>query len=191
MQPTPAERCCSIFAPARGTTTCSRFFECAAPEHFGVALPARGIAGDQQAALIGQACFRSGMAESTYGTGGFILLNTGKQAIASRHKLLTTIAYQWKGERTYALEGSIFSAGATVQWLRDGLGIVANAAETGVLAANADPDRRVYLVPAFTGSGPRIGTVKRARPFLAPRASRRVRKLRAGRWKASRFKHGI
>jgi glycerol kinase len=128
-------------------------FGIAAPEHFGAALPIRGIAGDQQAALIGQACFQRGMVKSTYGTGCFVLLNTGQQPVASRHKLLTTIAYQWKGERAYALEGSIFSAGATVQWLRDGLGIVANAAETGDLARQADPDQRVTIVPAFTGLG--------------------------------------
>jgi len=128
-------------------------FGTAAPEHFGAALPIRGVAGDQQAALIGQACFQPGMVKSTYGTGCFVLLNTGRQPVASRHKLLTTIAYQWKGERAYALEGSIFSAGATVQWLRDGLGIVATAAETGVLAREADPDQRVTIVPAFTGLG--------------------------------------
>jgi glycerol kinase len=132
---------------------CDAEFGLAGAEHFGAALPIRGVAGDQQAALIGQACFRPGMAKSTYGTGCFVLLNTGKQAVASRHRLLTTIAYQWRGERAYALEGSIFSAGASVQWLRDGLGIVANAAETGVLAAEADAGQRVYLVPAFTGLG--------------------------------------
>ncbi|MGA2795211.1 MAG: glycerol kinase GlpK [Roseiarcus sp.] len=132
---------------------CAAEFGVASSEHFGAALPIRGVAGDQQAALIGQACFRPGMAKSTFGTGAFVLLNTGATAIASKHKLLTTIAYQWKGERAFALEGSIFSAGATVQWLRDGLGIVANAAETGALAAAADAGQRVYFVPAFTGLG--------------------------------------
>jgi len=132
---------------------CSADFGLAAPEHFGASIPILGVAGDQQAALIGQACFRPGMAKSTFGTGGFILLNTGAEAIASRHRLLTTIAYQWQGERTYALEGSIFSAGATVQWLRDGLGIIATAAESGPLAASADPAQRLYFVPAFTGLG--------------------------------------
>jgi glycerol kinase len=132
---------------------CAAEFGAASAEHLGASLPIRGVAGDQQAALIGQACFRPGMVKSTYGTGCFALLNTGKQAVASRHKLLTTIAYQWRCERVYALEGSIFSAGATVQWLRDGLGIVATADETGALAAEADPDQRVYLVPAFTGLG--------------------------------------
>jgi glycerol kinase len=132
---------------------CAAEFGVAAPEHFGAALPVLGVAGDQQAALIGQACFQPGMVKSTFGTGGFVLLNTGSDAVASTHKLLTTIAYQWKGERAYALEGSIFSAGATVQWLRDGLGIIVNAAETGALAADADAAQRVYFVPAFTGLG--------------------------------------
>ena len=122
-------------------------------EHFGMALPIRGVAGDQQAALIGQACFRPGMVKATYGTGCFVLLNIGAKAAASNNKLLRTIAYQWKGRRTYAVEGAIFSAGATVQWLRDGLGIVAQASETGELASQADPEQRVYIVPAFTGLG--------------------------------------
>jgi glycerol kinase len=132
---------------------CAGDFGVTAPEHFGAAVRIAGVAGDQQAALIGQACFQPGMAKSTFGTGGFILLNTGAEAIASRHRLLTTIAYQWRGKRTYALEGSIFSAGATVQWLRDGLGIIANASESGPLAAAADPAQRIYFVPAFTGLG--------------------------------------
>jgi len=132
---------------------CKSEFGTAEPEHFGAAVPLRGVAGDQQAALIGQACFRPGMVKSTYGTGCFVLLNTGSQAIRSRHKLLTTIAYQWGGKRTFALEGSIFSAGTTVQWLRDGVGLVASAAETGTLAAEADASQQVYLVPAFTGLG--------------------------------------
>ncbi len=132
---------------------CAAEFGTAEVEHFGMALPIRGVAGDQQAALIGQACFQPGMVKATYGTGCFILLNTGAKAIASNNKLLTTVAYQWKGRRTYAIEGSIFSAGATVQWLRDGLGVVAHASETGDLAARADPDQRVYIVPAFTGLG--------------------------------------
>jgi glycerol kinase len=113
----------------------------------------RGVAGDQQAALIGQACFRPGMVKSTYGTGCFALLNTGSTAIASRHRLVTTIAYQLDGVRTYALEGSIFVAGAAVQWLRDGLGLIESAAETGGLAAQADPAQQVYMVPAFVGLG--------------------------------------
>ena len=132
---------------------CAADFGLSAPEHFGTAAPILGVAGDQQAALIGQACFQHGMVKSTFGTGGFILLNTGAEAVASKHRLLTTIAYQWNGERTYALEGSIFSAGATVQWLRDGLGIIAAASESGALAAAADSSQRIYFVPAFTGLG--------------------------------------
>jgi glycerol kinase len=120
---------------------------------FGGSVAIRGIAGDQHAALIGQACFRPGMVKSTYGTGCFALLNTGRRAIASSHRLVTTIAYQLDGVRTYALEGSIFVAGAAVQWLRDGLGLIATAAETGALAAEADPAQRVYMVPAFVGLG--------------------------------------
>jgi glycerol kinase len=127
-----------------GTTT---------PSHFGAPIAIRGIAGDQQAALIGQACFRPGMVKSTYGTGCFALLNTGCEAITSRHRLVTTIAYQFAGQRTYALEGSIFVAGAAVQWLRDGIGLIAAAAETGALAAEADPAQDVYMVPAFVGLG--------------------------------------
>jgi glycerol kinase len=119
----------------------------------GIAVPIRGIAGDQQAATLGQACFTPGMVKSTYGTGCFALLNTGATPVESRHRLLTTIAWQLRGTRTYALEGAIFVAGATVQWLRDGLGIIGQAAETGALAAEADPAQQVYLVPAFTGLG--------------------------------------
>lgn len=122
-------------------------------EHLGGAVAVRGIAGDQQAALIGQACFRPGMVKSTYGTGCFALLNTGTTAVTSRHQVVTTIAYQLNGVRSYALEGSIFVAGAAVQWLRDGLGLIASAAETGELAAAADPAQAVYMVPAFVGLG--------------------------------------
>jgi glycerol kinase len=112
-----------------------------------------GIAGDQQAALIGQACFEPGMVKATYGTGCFILLNTGLQPVASHQRLLTTIAYQLRGVRSYALEGAIFIAGAAVQWLRDGLRVIDTAAEAGALAARADPGQSVTLVPAFTGLG--------------------------------------
>lgn len=123
------------------------------PSILGSAVPIRGIAGDQQAATVGQACFNPGMMKSTYGTGCFALMNTGNTAIRSTNRLLTTIAYQLKGQRTYALEGSIFVAGAAVQWLRDGLGLIGNAAESGSLAAQADPAQNVYLVPAFVGLG--------------------------------------
>jgi len=112
-----------------------------------------GIAGDQQAATIGQACFTPGMIKSTYGTGCFALLNPGTTPVAPHNKLLTTIAYQLGGKRTYALEGSIFVAGSAVQWLRDGLGLIKQAAETGPLADQSDSTQSVYLVPAFVGLG--------------------------------------
>jgi glycerol kinase len=131
----------------------SGIFGTAVADLFGAPIAIGGIAGDQQAALIGQACFKPGMVKSTYGTGCFALLNTGRTPIASRHRLVTTIAYQFDGVRSYALEGSIFVAGAAVQWLRDGLGLISTAAETGVLAAAADPAQRVYMVPAFVGLG--------------------------------------
>jgi glycerol kinase len=123
------------------------------PALFGAAIPICGIAGDQQAALIGQACFAPGMVKSTYGTGCFALINTGETPVASKHKLLTTIAYQLGGMRTYALEGSIFVAGAAVQWLRDGLHVVQSAGETDALAAAADPTQDIIMVPAFVGLG--------------------------------------
>ncbi|MEQ9641110.1 MAG: glycerol kinase GlpK [Alphaproteobacteria bacterium] len=113
----------------------------------------RAVAGDQQAATVGQACFQPGMLKSTYGTGCFAVLNTGETPVASTNRLLTTIAYQLDGKRTYALEGSIFVAGAAVQWLRDGLGIIEQADQSGELASQADPEQSVYLVPAFTGLG--------------------------------------
>ena len=111
------------------------------------------MAGDQQAATIGQGCFFPGMMKATYGTGCFALLNTGGEAVASRHRLLTTIAYQIDGKRVFALEGAIFIAGAAVQWLRDGLGLIDQAADVNALAAKANPAERVYLVPAFVGLG--------------------------------------
>src|SRR6202040_4251372 len=120
---------------------------------FGAAIPIYGIAGDQQAALIGQACFKPGMIKSTYGTGCFALINTGEKPVASKNRLLTTIAYQLEGKRTYALEGSIFVAGAAVQWLRDSMHLVQRAEDAGPLAAAADPTQDVILVPAFTGLG--------------------------------------
>ena len=119
----------------------------------GAAIPIGGVAGDQQAATIGQACFEPGMMKSTYGTGCFAILNTGNKAVVSNNRLLTTVAYQLNGKRTYALEGAIFIAGAAVQWLRDGLKIVKKASETGPLAKAADPQQQVYLVPAFVGLG--------------------------------------
>jgi glycerol kinase len=132
---------------------CSAAFGMTDPELFGASIPICGIAGDQQAALIGQACFTPGMVKSTYGTGCFALLNTGHVPVASSNKLLTTVAYQFGGDRSYALEGSIFVAGASVQWLRDSLHIVDSAEATGGLAAAADPTQDVILVPAFVGLG--------------------------------------
>ncbi|WP_298802647.1 glycerol kinase GlpK [uncultured Lentibacter sp.] len=120
---------------------------------FGKSVPILGVAGDQQAAMIGQGCFSAGMMKATYGTGCFALLNTGAQAVTSEHKLLTTIAYQLDGEVSYALEGSIFVAGAVVQWLRDGLGLIGSAGETQALAEAADAAQQVVIVPAFTGLG--------------------------------------
>lgn len=119
----------------------------------GQALPIAGVAGDQHAASIGQVCTEPGMVKSTYGTGCFVMLNTGKKAIMSENRLLTTVGYRLNGETTYALEGSIFIAGAAVQWLRDGLGIIKSAPETEQLAASVNDDHGVVLVPAFTGMG--------------------------------------
>ncbi|MEY1555463.1 glycerol kinase GlpK [Yoonia sp. R2331] len=132
---------------------CASDFGMTAKEYFGEELPILGVAGDQQAATIGQACFAPGMLKSTYGTGCFALLNTGETLVESQKRLLGTIAYQFDGKPTYALEGSIFIAGAVVQWLRDGLGIIAKAADTHPLAEKADPAQELYLVPAFTGLG--------------------------------------
>jgi glycerol kinase len=123
------------------------------PAVCGAAVPIAGVAGDQHAALFGQACFQPGMAKNTYGTGCFMLINTGEQAIASRHGLLTTIAWQRDGRASYALEGAVFVAGAAVQWLRDGLGLFAAAAETQAMAEAVADTGGVYLVPAFVGLG--------------------------------------
>ncbi|EKF43731.1 glycerol kinase [Nitratireductor indicus C115] len=120
---------------------------------FGQAIPIRGVAGDQQAAVIGQACFEPGMLKATYGTGCFAVLNTGEALVRSKNRLLTTIAYRLNGKTTYALEGSIFVAGAAVQWLRDGLKVIGKAAHSGELADKADPNQHLYLVPAFVGLG--------------------------------------
>jgi glycerol kinase len=132
---------------------CAGEFGTTVPELFGAPIRVLGMAGDQQAATIGQGCFKPGMMKSTYGTGCFALLNTGPERVTSRNRLLTTIAYQLEGQRTYALEGAIFIAGAAVQWLRDGLKIIAKASEADSLAARADPAEQVYLVPAFVGLG--------------------------------------
>ncbi|CAN7542431.1 glycerol kinase GlpK [Mesorhizobium sp. LjRoot246] len=120
---------------------------------FGAEIRILGVAGDQHAATIGQACFEPGMMKSTYGTGCFALLNTGSDLVRSKNRLLTTIAYRMNGKTTYALEGSIFIAGAAVQWLRDGIKVIGKAEHSGKLAAEADPTQNVYLVPAFVGLG--------------------------------------
>ena len=120
---------------------------------FGVELPIRGVAGDQQAAAIGQACFTPGALKSTYGTGCFMIINTGGEAVASNNKLLTTIGYRLDGRTTYALEGSIFVSGAIIQWLRDGMKLIASAGETEAIAAAQAGNNGVYMVPALTGLG--------------------------------------
>jgi len=120
---------------------------------FGFSIPIGGIAGDQQAAMIGQACFERGMMKSTYGTGAFMVLNTGEQAIASKNRLLTTVAYRLNGKTTYALEGSVFIAGAAMQWLRDKVHLFHKAAESEKLAQSIESSNGVYFVPAFTGLG--------------------------------------
>ncbi|MEL6782850.1 MAG: glycerol kinase GlpK [Pseudomonadota bacterium] len=132
---------------------CAADFGTVKADILGAEIPVLGVAGDQQAATIGNACFEPGMLKSTYGTGCFALLNTGDQQVASKNRMLTTIAYRLDGVTTYALEGSIFMAGATVQWLRDGLKIIDDAAQTGPMAERADDEQAVYLVPAFTGLG--------------------------------------
>ena len=158
-----------IHKGAWSTTICSLFDipmqmlpevrDCAADyghtraELFGREIPILGVAGDQQAATVGQACFRPGMMKSTYGTGCFALMNTGDAPVRSQNRLLTTVAYQLGGKPTYALEGSIFIAGAVVQWLRDGLKLIREASETQAMAEASDPTQSVVLVPAFTGLG--------------------------------------
>ncbi|WP_028747822.1 glycerol kinase GlpK [Rhizobium mesoamericanum] len=132
---------------------CADDFGVTSASIFGAAIPILGVAGDQQAATIGNACFKPGMMKSTYGTGCFALLNTGKDCVTSSNRMITTVAYRLGGMTTYALEGSIFIAGAAVQWLRDGLGLISQASESGALALRADPTQQVYVVPAFTGLG--------------------------------------
>ena len=148
---------CALFGVPREilpeVRDCAAEYGATTPDLFGAAIPIRGIAGDQQAALMGQACFTPGMMKATYGTGCFAILNTGTTTVASRNRLISTIAYRLGGETVYGLEGAIFIAGAAVQWLRDGLGIVASAAATEAMAAAADPGQEVILVPAFVGLG--------------------------------------
>ncbi|MDJ0683140.1 MAG: glycerol kinase GlpK [Alphaproteobacteria bacterium] len=132
---------------------CAADFGAAKAEHLGLDLPILGVAGDQQAAAIGQACFAPGSIKSTYGTGCFAIINTGDSAVLSKNRLLTTIASRIDGKTHYALEGSIFVAGAAIQWLRDGLGVIASAAESQKMAESLDDNGGVYLVPAFVGLG--------------------------------------
>ena len=151
-----AEICAALKVPMAmlpEVRDCASDFGTTRADLFGREIPILGVAGDQQAATVGQACFAPGMMKSTYGTGCFALLNTGTQMVASKNRLLTTIAYQLGGKPTYALEGSIFIAGAVVQWLRDGLRMIRAAPETQALAEAADPGQDVVLVPAFTGLG--------------------------------------
>lgn len=131
----------------------SRIFGTTAPGLFDAEIPIAGMAGDQQAALFGQACFEPGMAKSTYGTGCFMLLNTGERAVRSNHRLLTTPAWRIGDRTTYALEGSIFVAGAAIKWLRDGLGVIAHASQTESLATDVADSHGIYMVPAFVGLG--------------------------------------
>jgi len=140
---------------------CSADFGATDATLFGKSLPIAGIAGDQQAAAIGQACLEPGMIKSTYGTGCFVLLNTGKKAVRSKNRLLTTVAYRVKGETSYAIEGSIFVAGAAIQWVRDGIKLIESAGEVEGLARGLESNRGVYMVPAFTGLGA---------PYWDPRA---------------------
>ncbi len=128
-------------------------FGMTSPSLFGRSIPITGVAGDQQAASIGQCCFEPGEIKSTYGTGCFVLMNTGKKPVLSKSRLLTTVAYQLDGKPTYAIEGSIFVAGAAIQWLRDGLKVITDARQTELMASNLSNNNGVYLVPAFTGLG--------------------------------------
>lgn len=132
---------------------CIADFGVTATDIFDRVLPIGGVAGDQQAAAIGQACFENGMIKSTYGTGCFVLMNTGKKAVRSHNRLLTTVAYRLDGKTSYAIEGSIFVAGAAVQWIRDGLKLIRAASEVEEIAQKLESNHGVYLVPAFTGLG--------------------------------------
>lgn len=132
---------------------CAADYGMTAEHWFGGCIPIAGMVGDQQAALIGQACFQPGMAKTTFGTGCFMVMNTGSEAIRSQHRLLTTVAYRLAGKPYYAMEGSIFMAGATIQWIRDGLQLIGSACETQSLAEATGYDNPVYLVPAFAGLG--------------------------------------
>jgi glycerol kinase len=149
-------------------------------EWLGFELPITGIAGDQQAALVGQGCFSDGMVKATFGTGGFLLLNTGKTPVISKHKLLTTVAYKIKGTTAYGLEGSIYHAGTTVKWLRDEMKLISSSSETETLAKSLETNEGVYLVSAFTGLGaPHWFSTSGAAIFGLSRATNRAHFARA------------
>lgn len=147
---------------------CAAEFGVSEPSLLGAAIPVLGMAGDQQAALIGQACFQPGMVKSTYGTGCFMIQNTGEQPVTSKNRLLTTVGYRLDGKVSYAVEGSIFVAGAAVQWLRDGIKLIDHAHESEALAIQAGDSNGVYLVPAFTGLGAPYWDPEGARRDLRP-----------------------
>lgn len=160
---------------------CAADFGMTSPNLLGSALPILGVAGDQQAALIGQTCFTPGQMKSTYGTGCFMMLNTGENFLLSKNRLLSTVAYRLNGKTTYALEGSIFMAGATIQWLRDGLGLIKDARETEAIAAGMNSNQGVYLVPAHAGLGaPYWEPDARAAIFGLTRGSGKNAIIRAG-----------
>ena len=160
---------------------CAADFGVTDPGVLGTTLPIRGVAGDQHAALVGQACFACGDVKSTYGTGAFLMLNTAERPVRSSSRLLTTVAYRLNGRTTYALEGSILSAGATVQWLRDGLGLIGQSADIEALAGSVQDTQGVYLVPAFTGLGaPYWDPDARAAIIGLSRASSAAQIARAG-----------
>jgi glycerol kinase len=152
-----SESLCALFNVPRAilpdVRDCAADYGSTTPDLFGAAIPIRGIAGDQQAALVGQACFSPGMMKATYGTGTFAILNTGSTVVTSSSRLLSTIAYRLGGKTVYGLEGAIFVAGAAVQWLRDRLGIIPSSEAVGAMAAQADAAQDVVLVPAFVGLG--------------------------------------
>lgn len=151
---------------------CADDFGTTDPDLFGAAIPINGVAGDQQAATVGQCCFNEGSIKSTYGTGCFVLLNTGEKVLTSRNNLLSTIAYQINGKVSYALEGSIFIAGAAVQWLRDGIGVIEDAKDTETMAQQLNYEHGVYMVPAFAGLGaPYWDPLARASIFGMTRAT--------------------
>ena len=185
-----AELCALFGVPAAMLPTvhdCTDDFGATEAGLFGGPIRILGVAGDQQAATIGQGCFEPGMMKSTYGTGCFALLNTGSMQVASKNRLLTTIAYQLGGKRTYALEGAIFIAGAAVQWLRDALKLIAAAPDVNALAAAADPAEQVYLVPAFVGLGAPWWDAECARRHLWPHAQRRRGRARARHARSGRL----